>query len=309
MSETISIPQEVNQTPVLTAPTEETLALSQEFYGNPDNYGTFSVTRDGRHIVGCIDPRDPTDEEFGGHKIMKQTPGAGVGEAADLAVAYTEVYGDVFRIEDAAEWDSHTRVSSVLGAHYGCKYVLGMSAVLREMADPSDFTRESATKWAVELGTYDNFAAHHSLVKSPAMKLADYIDERGAEEGSNDYCVNYVGALYPGHSNVKYMKGANVARVYTTNMHPHLGIDRNKKPKCQDPAQFVQGYHDNVGATFLSLNTVRGMSPEVRNLRVASLLLRSAATRTILTDGHMDEMTFFKVDATPKGVRIQEQTI
>lgn len=281
----------------------ESIELSRDFYGNPQNYGPFSLTRDARRIIGCIDPRDPADELFGYYKIMVQNAGAGAGEAMDMAIAETAHNNRLVTVEEGLTHDQAIRLTSVLDAHPACKLIGSMAVVFGEIANPSTMTIESVGYWARKLDVDDVITSNIDAVASAAQRQQEYVGLRDNME----HLVAYVGELYPEHDNVHPMKGANVARVYTVNLHPNIGIDRNKK----DPAvaEAVQGYHDNLAASVVELGNARGLETTVRGLRLTALLLRAAAVRTVLTRDIREDMTFFEVQPAYEGVRIIEQCL
>jgi hypothetical protein len=127
---------------------QEASDLSFEFFTRKSSYDAFSLTKDHNRIIGCIDPRDPIDVASGEHKIVIQTAGGAAGEALDASLHITAANDNrIFDIETAIERDKNVRGIMVLGAHHDCKFIKGMPAVLSEMNNPSDFTKESAGKW------------------------------------------------------------------------------------------------------------------------------------------------------------------
>jgi hypothetical protein len=273
--------------------------LSRDFYSNPDNYSQFSLTKDARKIIGCIDPRDPIDESIGDHKVMIQTAGAGTGLALDASLALTVARNELVTVEEGLQEDSQSRLTTVLDAHPDCKFVGSMAVVLAEISSPGDMTAESVWYWSSMLDAEDTIRPHVAQITAAAEQQREHV--LGQEHML--HLVSDVDAKFPQHANVKAMRGENTARVYTVNLHPNIGIDRNKKDP--DNALLIQGYLDDLSASIVDLYNARGIDPTVRGLRLTALLFRAAAVRTVLTKD-MDDMAFFEVSPAEEGVRIQE---
>lgn len=281
----------------------ESVEMSRAFYADPQNYGPFSLTKDARQIIGCIDPRDPADEIVGEHKIMIQTAGAGAGEALDTALALTVDRSRLVSVEEGLEHDAPARLTTVVDAHHGCKFIGSMAVVLQEMAEPSDFTVESAAQWVRELGIREPYFSNVGKITSAVELQKQHV----ADQDHMEHLVTRLDTIYPEHANVRSMRGANVSRVYVVNLHPHIGIDRNKKDPLR--AESIQGYHDSLAASVVDLGSERGLNPTLRGLRLTALVLRAAAVRTVLTRDIVDEVTFFAVRPAQEGVQIIEEQV
>ena len=281
----------------------EGLDLSREFYSNPNNYGPFSLTDDHRRMLGCMDPRDPEGVEHGKIKILVQTAGGGAGEGLDSALAQTAHTGELVTIEQGAERDSLQRLTTVLGGHHRCLFIASLGLVLGEMTEPGDFTKDSLVRWASYLGREETVSTYLDNIKKSAEEQRNYIYRRD----NMDHLVGHLDELYPDHKNVGHMVGDNTARVYVMDFHPHVGIDRNKKPTVPEQALTIQGYHDNLAASTADIANIQNLSGVKRGLRFTAAVLRAAAVRTVVTQEHMDETAFFEAQQTKSGLQIFEQ--
>jgi hypothetical protein len=174
------------------------------------------------------------------------------------------------------------------------------------MASPSEYTLDTVTRTAQELGLSDML--HFSMRRiSSAAKEHQEVLAAHQQSVSLDTFVEHVDRIHPGRPNVKRMRGDNISRVYVTNLHPNVGIDRNNKPDDEEQATLIQGYHDSLAASLGDLANVRSLPYETRQLRAAALLLRSAATRSVLTADHLEEMTFYTVRPAHDGLKIDAE--
>jgi len=276
--------------------------LSYDFFTNKKSYGAFSLTKDHNRIIGCIDPRDPIDVAPGDHKITIQTAGGAAGEGVDAALYITaENNFRPFDIETAIERDKNVRGIIVLGAHHDCKFIKGMPSVLGEMSNPSDFTLESTERWASFFHHKDNF----DKAMPRLMEAAGVIKEHLEQKGKLGELVEHIDSMRPDHANVKRLLGNNNSKVYVTNFHPHVGYNRNAKPKNPTQAANIQGYHDSIAASIGDVSKSHFMVDEERNMRIASIILRSAATRSVLTRD-VPETRFIEVMPSNKGLQFKE---
>jgi hypothetical protein len=285
----------------------ESVGKSQEFFSNPESYGPLGLTPDKRSIVTCIEPRDPADIPHGQYDITMQTGGGGAGESLDGALAGTIEEEELVSIETAMEQDKHTRPLTVFEGHENdCRFILGLVKITREMADPSDFTLDGVARWSKNIGQLLHVKGTLGKVSSAAAFMAEYLEERE----HMDELLHQLDGLYPHHKNVKPVKGQNHSRLYVVNFHPKIGKDRNKKPTDPTEAAKIQGYHDSLAATTANLRGENGLTNATRGLRLTSMVLRAAATRTVITERNMGEMTFFEVEPTPDppGIKIVEKT-
>lgn len=276
--------------------------LSYDFFTNKNSYGAFSLTKDHNRIIGCIDPRDPIDVAPGDHKIVIQTAGGAAGEGVDAALYVTAANNNKpFDIETAIERDKNVRGIIVLGAHHDCKFIKGMPSVLGEMSNPSDFTIESADRWADYFNHKDDFERVMPKLMEAAGVMKDFLEEKGRLEE----LVEHIDSMRPYHSNVKRLMGDNNSKVYVTNFHPHVGYNRNAKPDNPTDASNIQGYHDSLAASIGDVSKSHFMVDEERKMRIASIILRSAATRSVLTQD-VPETRFIEVKPSHKGLQFNE---
>jgi len=239
-------------------------------------YTSFDLTPDGRIMSGCMDPR--ADDVLGQPQMTKMMgPGGEVGEAADHAVALTAVENRLVTLDEALEEDLRLRRTSVHGAHYDCAYVTSFGAIMGEMANPSAQTAESVDKWIFghELGylvTQDVLTG----VRNAAWQQA----EDWRFQGTPESIVHAIDAHHPYHANVPHMLGKATPHFYIVNNYPTLGLDRHKKHNTATLR--AQAYHDNLGARLGDIHNTHALPVDVRSHRMGALMLRSAATRTVI---------------------------
>ena len=289
---------------VESAPSEISIDadLSYEFFTNSDSYGAFSLTKDHNRIIGCIDPRDPIDVSPGKHKTVIQTAGGAAGEGVDAALYITAQNNNrLFDIETAIERDKNVRGITVLGAHHDCKFIKGMPSVLSEMSNPSEFTKESADRWA----NYFHHKQDFDRLMPSLMEAAGVMKEHLDGIGKLEELVEHIDSMRPNHSNVKQLLGDNNSKIYVTNFHPHVGYNRNAKPKNIAEAINIQGYHDSIAASIGDVSKSHFMTDAERKMRVASIILRSAATRSVLTRD-VPETRFLEVMPSNDGLQFKE---
>jgi len=276
--------------------------ISYDFFTNKKSYGAFSLTKDHNPIIGCIDPRDPIDVTPGDHKITIQTAGGAAGEGVDAALYITaENNFKPFDIENAIERDKNVRGVIVLGAHHDCKFIKGMTSVLSEMSNPSEFTKESSNRWASFFHHRENFDKAMPRLMEAAGVMKQHLEEQDRLEE----LVEHIDAMRPDHSNVKRLLGDNNSKVYVTNFHPHVGYNRNAKPKNPTQAASIQGYHDSIAASIGDVSKSHFMTDQEREMRIASIILRSAATRSVLTKD-VPEMRFIEIMPSVDGLHFKE---
>lgn len=283
----------------------ESIALSQQFFTRHDTYGAFDLTSDKKNIVGCIEPRDQAHVIHGEYKTIMQTGGGAAGEGLDGALAMTVIGGALVPVETGMESDNDERPLTVFGAHHDCAFIGNLAAVTHEMAHPSDFTKESLDRWTRYLNEKERVAGALGSVMMAAAIMAEYL----GENGNMDHLVQHADGLYPEHANVVHVKGPSLSRVYVVGLHPNVGKNRNMKPSDPTEAVKIQGYHDSLAATIDNLHRARKMSEEMKGLRITSMVLRAAATRTVISSGK-PEMTFLEVTPanTKSGIKITEQS-
>jgi hypothetical protein len=276
----------------------DSVQMSQEFFADPGSYSGFDLTRDGRDMVGCIEPRDPAGIEHGDFPVVLQTGGGAVGEGLDGALALTAAGGRVVAVETAMEADRRERAHIEFGAHVDCAMVGAIRAVTAEMADPSEFTLESTRAWAGFFGEDEHVQATLGRVMDAAGMELELLERRG----EMDHLIDRA-------ERTQRVRGEKGARVYTVNLHPYMGQDRNAKPAEPEAAVKVKGYHESLAATVDKLRGDSRLTGMMRGLRMTSALLRAAAVRTVITDGIMPEMTFFEARPHdgPGGLKVVRQ--
>lgn len=239
-------------------------------------YASFDLTPDGRIMSGCMDPR--ADDVLGEPQMTKMMgPGGEVGEAADHAVALTVVRKRLVTLDEALDEDLRLRRASVHGAHYDCAYVSSFAPIMGEMANPSGSTAESVNKWVVghELG----YLVTRNVLAG-VQEAAGQQAEAWRFQGSPEHIVHAIDAHHPDHTNVPRMRGKAMPHFYIVNHYPTLGLDRQAKHNTA--ALRAQAYHDNLGARLGDVHNTHALPVDVRSHRMAALMLRSAATRTII---------------------------
>ncbi|MEK7152537.1 MAG: hypothetical protein AAB834_01195 [Patescibacteria group bacterium] len=278
------------------------VARSHDVFTAPSTYGRFDLTSDHRRMVGCIDPRD---EDRADLQIIVQTPGGAAGKGFDAALALTAYDPDnrIHTIQQGLRYDSDLQRATVAGAHRGCRFVMGLAQVAAEMTAPSDITNDT---FRGLVGRYElkdtGIQENRTHVIEAANRLQDQVAACDPEELLED-----VNRLYPYHVNVIDMKGDNTAGSYILNHHPYVGLDRSVVHRGENPLT-VQAYHDNVRASMESLMGTVGMPADVKALRLAALLMRTAATRTVLCTGS-PRMQYLHVVPTSRGLQVEQEYI
>jgi hypothetical protein len=275
---------------------------SRDFFLDSRSYTDFDTTRpDFRRMSGCTEPRN---EDRGPKRIKTviQGAGGGGGDGQDRAIVQTILRGEFVSWEEGFVEETKLRGSTVLGGHNRCKWAVANGLVLREEAEPSDFTRDDFDRSLELYGI-----AHDILPLMPrifdAVKLQlEYIEENGAL----DHMVEVLDAHYPRHSNVAEVLGENVAQIYIENHHPHAGLNRNKKAKKRDEGIDIQGYHESRMAAFADIRNGSFVSNEERGYRLGAFLLRNSAARTVL--GSLQPNTeFFDIHLGEFGLQFVER--
>lgn len=293
---------------MVPAPTAESIDLSRQFFESHNSYGPFSLTHDKRMIVGCIEPRDLENIAAGEHPTIIQTGGGGVGEGVDAALAMSSIGDRRVSIEEGMDADRQQRTLTVFGAHFDCTFVKGLVAVTAEMAEPSDFTRDSFERWVRYLNERDALHANLGEIMVAAAVEAEHLERRG----SLGHLIDHADSLYPDHANVGHPRGENTARVYVVNMHPHVGKNRNMKPNDPAEAAKILGYHESLAAAFNNLRADNRLSNDIRTRRATSLVLRAASTRTVISRDKLTEMIFYEVlpsNTNKSGLKIERQKV
>jgi hypothetical protein len=238
-------------------------------------YASFDLTHDGRVMSGCMDPR--ADEGVDRQMTKMMGPGGQVGESADHSLALTAVGRRFVTIEEGQEQDVRLRRTSVHGAHFDCAFVGSFWQIMGEMAQPSVRTKESVDKWVAdhELGS---LVTHDVL--GAVQDAAAQQTEHGKFLGAPEHLVHAVDSHHPDHHNVPHMRGQATPRFYIVNGYPNLGVNRHAKHNTERLQ--AQAYQDNVGARLGDVHNTHALPYDVRWHRMGALLLRSAATRTVI---------------------------
>lgn len=285
----------------------ESIELSQDFFTDHSSYAPFDLTSDKKTIVDCIEPRDAEDVPHGEYKVTVQTGGGGSGEGLDAAVALTIIGGEVATVEEGMSKDKVDRPQLVLGVHHDCTYMKHLADVTAEMRNPSDFTKDTVDRYS----RYFNEREHVERTLGGVMIAVAGINEYLGERKHIDSLIAHADDLYPEHANVKHVRGPGLSRTYVTNLHPFVGKNRNMKPCEPEEAIKIQGHHDSIAASVNLLRGANQLDSQTRGYRFTSMLLRSAATRTVVTGG-WDEATLLEVRPaanSKSGLKISEQKL
>lgn len=280
----------------------EELERSLDFFTNPRSYAPFDLTTDLRRVVGCIDPR-PEDRDV--MKTIVQTPGGAVGHAHDAALAMTVESGELFEAAEAEarrqqmgpsavpawlggvatlglgfrNYQSMRVTTGVMDAHHGCAFNNLLLNVLEEEANPSDLTLDTIARWSSRYESHGDLRSPIKKISAAAGRLHGHILENGPGED----ILDVVNEAYPHHPNITSMVGDNQAGLYIVNHHPHAGLNRERTHRGANPVK-VQAYHSNLGASMSEVANLEmtGGIRMGRDLLAGAVLLRSAATRTLL---------------------------
>lgn len=275
---------------------------SVDYFTHHDTYQPFTVNECGRITLGCIEPRDQEGVHHGQFDVVMQGPGGGAGEGLDSGLALTIVNDRLATPETGMDYDKDKRPGLILAGHLDCTFLIKKYQVVSEMANPSEFTIVSAELMARRLGVLALFNKHKQTIMLASEFMREHLNEQAKirdydlpEDG--DPLLDYADQLHPDSKNVVRVKGKNTARVYVTNYLPNLGKDRNKKSPNPTVRDMQKGYHDGIGADVQSLDpsNTRRMSDKVRQLKLVARIMRSAATRTLITTENRDEMVFLSV--------------
>lgn len=273
---------------------------SFDFFTSPFSYAPIEVV-DGRRITDCIDPREKRSRNR--IRTSVQTAGGEVGLGLDQANAMTAKNGIFINLHEGIELDSQVRVGAIGDVHHSCRFVQDMEAVLAEMAQPSERTITTYERW---LGMYqlNDYVTRNITAKimGASVQQLEFVREHGNLES----VIDLVDGLFPGHQNVAHMVGENQARFWIDNHLPNMGLDRQKKHR--EAKLSIQSYHNSLAAAKLEIqgSAVVNSSKE-RDYKIASLFLRSAATRTILGGLHED-IVYLEVNPSfgPSGLEVVE---
>jgi hypothetical protein len=284
----------------------ESMELSRQFFMSPDSYSAFDLTRDNRIIKGCIEPGDPLNTVQGEYKTIRQGPGGSIGDGTDQALATTAIEDKPITIAVGITQNVRLNPLTVFDAHYDCAYDKSKKLIVAEMANPSEMTRQTVHEWGDYFSEQDHITSAMTMVMDAAKVQVELLQ---AQEMADLYA--HADEQFPGHKNVYHVHRPNISRTYVTGLHPYVGKDRNMKPVDPDKASKVQAYMDTLAANVSDLAANRSMSKALKGVRFASLLLRSAATRTKITEGKLADFTILDVlpdlDNPRTGLKIIER--
>jgi hypothetical protein len=275
---------------------------SRNFFLDTRSYTDFDTTRpDFRRMVGCTEPRN---EDRGSKRIKTviQGAGGGGGEGQDRAIVQTILSGQLVTWEQGFSEETQLRGGTVLGGHDRCKWAMSNAAVLREEAEPSDFTQDDFNRSLRIYGVEEDIRPLMPCIFEAVNLQLEYVEE----EGSLEHMLEIMDAHYPIHSNVAGVIGENVAQIYIENHHPHAGLNRDKKAKQRDKGDDIQGYHESRRAAFADIRNGNFVSNAERGYRMGAFLLRNAAARTIL--GSLQPSTeFWDIELGERGLLFVER--
>lgn len=255
---------------------------SRDFFTSPQSYAPIEVVG-GRRITDCVDPREKKSRNR--IRTSVQSAGGEVGLGLDQANAMTANGGVFIDLLEGIELDSQLRVGAIGDVHHQCRFIKDLDAVLVEMAEPSEKTMATYEKW---LSLYQlNDEISRSITAKIMGASAQQLEFVRAHGDLESMLIDRIDELNPGHQNVAHMVGENRARFWIDNHLPNMGLDRQKKHR--EAKLHIQGYHNSLAAAKLEIqaSAVANSGPE-RGYKIASLFLRSAATRTILGGLHED---------------------
>jgi hypothetical protein len=253
---------------------------SREFFfgHHPEAYEGFDVI-DGMTASICMDTRPaqlPSDER---HLTSMMGPGGEIGEATDHSLGLTVIKDRLVTPEEALGPDMDLRRATLHSAHYDCWYSGNFSLINEEVANPSDETRSAVQRWS-DLGELGRMATDTALedVQGAAGLLVAELETRDTE--TMDHMIPTINAAHPGRHNVTHMEGTPTPKFYIVSHWPNVGLNRHVKHKVER----IQGqaYFDSLTPRVNNIRNTYELGHNLRALRVSALLLRSAATRTVV---------------------------
>jgi hypothetical protein len=168
------------------------------------------------------------------------------------------------------------------------------------MQEPGDFTKQGMREFITRFDLRDvGIPRQMDGIQTAVGRSLEMIE--GVDP---DQLLGTIDGLYPYHPNVREMRGDNRAGFYIMNFHPYVGLDRQRVHRGEHPLT-VHAYHDSPRAMVDALAGTLGMPRDVKDARLAALLLRTAATRTVLCQGGT-AMKFLNVVPTRSGLQVQE---
>jgi hypothetical protein len=251
---------------------------SRLYFLDTRSYTDFNTTRpDFRRMSGCTEPRN---EDRGNKRIKTviQGAGGGGGDGQDRAIVQTILRDQLVTWEEGFAEETKIRGSTVLGGHSRCKWATANGVILREEADPSDFTHDDFDRSLRLYGVEEDIRPLMPRIFDAVKLQLEYIEENDSLE----HMIEIMDVHYPNHSNVAEVLGENLAQIYVENHHPHAGLNRDKKAKQRDKGIDIQGYHESRRAAYADIRNGNFVSNQERGYRLGAFLLRNSAARTIL---------------------------
>lgn len=267
----------------------EAVTQSAEFFGDPDNYGPITLLPNGGVALVCVDPRERLGMEYTRGMVLAQTAGGLAGRAMDISLCAGAERELVVPIDNGMRFARDWYPKDDARVHPTCKNNLAVVAILSEMADPSGRTLDTMREWAHQLD-HPLESSDTGRVRQAAGALAKYLGNTTIEYLTDPVATSERGVVAPLYQVV----GQNTSGVYVASLAPGVGLHHSNKPQGAD----LQGYVDTVAH---SVNRAHGPSTEVwlgrtqRQLLGTISLARAAATRTVLTEGHKDDVHYFRV--------------
>ena len=176
----------------------------------------------------------------------------------------------------------------------------GLSKVNEEIAHPTTMTEDTVDRLTARYELRDaEFERNIIRVKDTAKRNQDILSTTDPDD-----LLLKIEEAYPSHEVVNDMVGDNKAGIYIFNHHPFLGLKRDRVHRGDRPLE-VQAYHDNVSASIGNLRATEGLR-ELKGLRLAALIMRIAATPTVLI-GSDERINILHVVTTPSGYQVEQQ--
>jgi len=277
------------------------LNASRSFFVEPENYLAFGATYpEVRRIIECVDPRNQYRADNKKVKTATQTAGGGIGLGHDHALAETALGEQFVTIEEGTDQAIEEYTTLSIGAHPKCGFENGLPAVLEEEGYPSDFNYDQTARTMHNLGLGEETIPYVKRVRDTAKMQHEYVLRHGIRSG----LAVQIDKKNPDHANFHPVIGENLSRIWVDNYHPFAGLNRNKKAKLREEGKEVQGYHDSLRAMFDLIMTSLA-DRERKALRVASMITRASAAKTVLTRDHL-ETEFYEVKHDKSGIIIAQ---
>lgn len=274
------------------------IGRSLDFLTSPTSYVPLDRTKDGRLYRFCIDSRpQKTDRRI---KTAIQSPGGQVGYGHDEALVQTADLGEIVPTEvGIIDETSKCEGCTVGGAHYGCLYVAKLTEVTAEQASPSDQTKHNLDRSLKRLGLKEHIAPIIGNLSAAAAFQHEYLVSRGTKG-----LVKLVDTVDP-DSMVDQMVGESRTVAWINNYVPYVGLDRQTKHRILEIKG--QAYHNSLGAGVVDLGNLAGFNGQRLDYRIGALLLRSAATETIVLNANPHLRKFEVVPHSSHGTQVLEE--